>query len=66
MSKTALYVASALLILLGLGLLVVGLQADSWLWQAGLAVVFLAMLLSLATRWAPADRDRDGSPEQSQ
>ena len=61
MKVRVLLLASALLILASLALLVAGLQAETgWLWQAGLGTLALAMLLSLATRWARR-REKEGS-----
>lgn len=55
MREETLYVIASLLILAGLVLIVVGFQGTPLLWQAGLAVVAAAMLVSLATRWAKDD-----------
>jgi hypothetical protein len=49
------------LIVVGLALIVLGLQQENFLWQAGLGAVGVAMLVSLATRWAPAAEEEEGT-----
>ncbi|MDD3824370.1 MAG: hypothetical protein PHY79_00250 [Anaerolineae bacterium] len=51
MTRNHLYIAASLLSLVALALIVLGLPDRSPLWQIGLGLVALAMLLSLATRW---------------
>ena len=53
MSRCTLYLLATVLILVSLVLIVVGLQGTPVLWVVGLAVVALAMGLSLAARWVP-------------
>ena len=63
MSKQLLYLVASLLLLAGLALIVLGLQQENVLWQAGAGAVALAMLLSFATRWIPAaktDKEQKG------
>lgn len=56
MSKRSLQITASVLILGALGLLVAGLDSDApMIWGAGLVAVALAMIISLATRWAKAD-----------
>ena len=52
MRKKQIYLLSTGLILVALALVVTGLQRQSaGIWGAGLAVITVAMLLSLASRW---------------
>lgn len=52
MTKKRLYLLVAGLVLTSLALIVIGLGNDSApLWGGGLAVIALAMLLSLTSRW---------------
>ena len=53
MSRRTLYLLATVLILVSLVLIVVGLQGAPVLWVVGLAVVALAMGLSLVARWVP-------------
>ena len=53
MSRCTLYLLATVLILVSLVLIVVGLQGAPVLWVVGLAVVALAMGLSLVARWVP-------------
>lgn len=53
MTKQKLYIIASVLILAGLALIVYGLPRQQLLWYAGLGAIALAMLLSLATHWAP-------------
>lgn len=58
MSKRTLQVAATVLILVALALIVSGLSyAQPEIWGLGLIAVGMAMLMSLATRWA---RDESG------
>jgi hypothetical protein len=53
MSTRVLRIAATALILMALVLLVAGLEhGNPMVWGLGLAAVALAMLMSLATRWA--------------
>ncbi|MDD2672980.1 MAG: hypothetical protein PHG91_07595 [Syntrophales bacterium] len=57
--KQKLYIYSSLLVIAGLALISSGLERSPLIWQAGLALVSIAMLLSFLTHWAPeknADR----------
>ncbi|NPV06753.1 MAG: hypothetical protein HPY83_02165 [Anaerolineae bacterium] len=56
MSQTTLYLIATGLILAGPILLVTGLQGTTWVCQAGLVAVSLAMTLS--TRWVADAEDR--------
>lgn len=52
MSKKQIYLLSTGLILVAFALVVAGLQRQSaGLWGAGLAVITVAMLFSLTSRW---------------
>lgn len=55
------YLIAAGLIVLGLVLLVLGLQGTSWMWQAGLAAVALAMAVAFYTHWVP-NNDQEQNP----
>lgn len=57
MTKQTLYIISSVLIIAGLALIVLGLQRQPALWYAGLGAVATAMLLSLATHWAPEPQE---------
>ncbi|MGI6209125.1 MAG: hypothetical protein ACOYEW_13055 [Anaerolineae bacterium] len=61
MSQTTMYLIAAGLIVLGLVLLVLGLQGTSWMWQAGLAAVALAMAVAFYTHWVP-NNDQEQNP----
>jgi predicted lysophospholipase L1 biosynthesis ABC-type transport system permease subunit len=50
-TRVQLYIIASILILIGLVLLVIGLNQDSILWQVGLGAIASAMLISLAGRW---------------
>lgn len=55
MTKQTLHIIASVLIIAGLALIVLGLQQENLMWQAGLGAVALAMILSFATRWAPEE-----------
>lgn len=59
MSQKSLYIVASLLILAGLLLIVLGLAGSELLWKLGLALVGLAMLLSLATHWVQEKESDD-------
>lgn len=59
MTKQTLHAIASALIVISLILVVVGLPDNDLMWQLGLGVVGLAMLISLATRWAPEAKDSD-------
>lgn len=53
MTKRELRIAATALILVGLALIVIGLANErSFVWGLGLIAVGIAMVMSLATRWA--------------
>lgn len=56
-AKARLHIGASILILIGLVLLVTGLQGPGILWQIGLGVVGVAMLLSLLTRWTAGSEE---------
>jgi hypothetical protein len=56
-SKRGLHIGASLLILIGLVFLVLGLQGTAALWQIGLGVVGVAMVLSLLTRWVGEEQE---------
>ncbi|NLF12565.1 MAG: hypothetical protein GX597_12330 [Anaerolineaceae bacterium] len=61
MTRNHLYIAASLLSLVALALIVLGLPDRSPLWQIGLGLVALAMLLSLATRWMARKEEQQSS-----
>ncbi len=61
MTKNHLYIAASLLSLVALALIVLGLPDRALLWQIGLGLVALAMLLSLATRWMAKKEEEQSS-----
>jgi len=61
MTRNHLYIAASLLSLVALALIVLGLPDRSPLWQIGLGLVALAMLLSLGTRWMAKKEEEQGS-----
>lgn len=58
MTRNHLYIAASLLSLAALILIVLGLPDRSPLWQIGLGLVALAMLLSLVTRWMTKEEEK--------
>jgi hypothetical protein len=52
MKKEMLYLMASVLILIGLALIVIGLGGTAVVWQIGLILVALAMLVSLISRWS--------------
>lgn len=55
MSKNVLLIVAVVLIAAGFVLILFGLRQNPLLWQAGLIVIVLAMIASLATRWTKSE-----------